>query len=226
VNNFSTEWDEIYINKEQLASWPWSDLVSLVFRHCKDLITHSGAVLELGCGAGPNIPFIQALGMDYYAIEGSATIVNSLHEKYKDLQDKVQVGDFTNVDSFTRIPDIDIIIDRAAVTHNNLTAIKQTLDNSFNALKSGGCFIGIDWFSTQHSDFKMGKQSGDQYTRTDIETGRFKNVGNVHFSSEEHIRFLFSDFDILHLSEKVINSYEPLTNRHQFATWNIVARKA
>ena len=48
-----------------------------------------GRVLELGCGAGANIPFFLALGMDYYAIEGSPTIVKQLHKRYADLADKI-----------------------------------------------------------------------------------------------------------------------------------------
>jgi len=224
MNSFSSEWDKIYLSGQQLTSWPWSDVVSLIYRYCKDSISKKSVVFELGCGVGPNIPFIQSLGMNYYGIDGSKVVVNKLHIKYNDLKDQINVGDFTSTDCFAKIPDVDIIIDRAAVTHNNLQSIKNTLKNSHNALKSGGFFIGIDWFSTKHSDYNLGKKSGDKYTYSDIETGQFENIGNVHFSDEAHIRSLFSDFDIVHLSEKVINNYETKDN-HQFASWNIVAKK-
>jgi hypothetical protein len=98
------------------------------------------------------------------------------------------------------------------------------LKNSYDVLRSDGYFIGIDWFSTKHSDFALGRESGDVYTRTDIVGGQFENVGNVHFSDEKHLRSLFSSFDIISLKEKVINTYEPKSN-HQFSSWNIVARK-
>ena len=224
MSSFSKEWEDVYRKELQLTSWPWSSLVSLVCRYCKDSIISNGVVFELGCGYGPNIPFIQSLGMDYYGVEGSATVVSKLHQKYKELKDKVVVGDFTNIKCFDNVPDIDIIIDRAAVTHNNFSDIKFTLKNSYDALKNGGYFIGIDWFSTKHSDSILGKQSEDRFTRTDIEMGQFKDVGRVHFSDEKHLRSLFSDFDIISLNERVIKSYEPLNN-HQFASWNIVAKK-
>ena len=70
----------------------------------------------------------------------------------------------------------------------------------------------------------MGCESGDAYTRTNIVKGQFEDVGNVHFSNEKHLRSLFSSFNIISLEEKVINVYEP-KNNHQFASWNIVARK-
>ena len=208
MSGFSNEWNAVYQENLQITSWPWSDLISLIYRHCKDIIEQRGAVFELGCGAGPNIPFIQSLGMDYYGVEGSPTVVNSLHEKFPELKNRVVVGDFTDHKCYINLPNIDIVIDRAAVTHNNLYAIKCTLENSFNIMRSGGYFIGIDWFST----------------RTDIESGQFSNIGNVHFSDEQHLRSLFFEFDIISLEEKVINSYEP-QDKHQFSSWNIVAKK-
>ena len=224
MNGFSSEGNGIYKDGMKLTSWPWSDLVSLLYSHCKDSIRSNGVVLELGCGAGPNIPFIQSLGMEYYGIDGSTEVVDILRDKFPNLKGKAVVGDFTDIECCIDLPSPDIIIDRAAVTHNNLSAIKHTLENSFNLLKSGGYFIGINWFSTKHSDYKIGREGADIYTRTDIEKGQFYNIGNVHFSNESHMRYLFSNFEIIHLSEKVINNYEP-KNNHQFASWNIVAKK-
>ena len=224
MNGFSDEWNEIYNKNLQLTSWPWSDLVSLVYRYCGDAISRNGLVFELGCGAGPNIPFIQSLGMNYYGIEGSEAVVKKLHQKFPELREKVTVGDFTQEDCFSRLPEVDIIVDRASVTHNNQSAIVSTLKNSYDVLRPNGYFIGIDWFSTKHSDFGLGRESDDVYTRTDIARGQFENVGNVHFSDEKHLRSLFSSFDIISLEEKVINIYEP-KNNHQFSSWNIVARK-
>ena len=224
MTGFSKEWDEIYSLNQQLTSWPWSDLVSLIHRHCKDAIKNNGVVLELGCGAGPNIPFIRSIGMEYYGVEGSKSVVQKLHKKFPELAERVAVGDFTSKDCFLSIPMLDIIIDRASVTHNNQRSITKTIGNSFDSLNSGGHFIGIDWFSTKHSDFGLGIDGGDTNTRKEIKTGQFANVGVVHFSDEKHLRSLFSSFDIISLEEKIINTYEP-KNNHQFSSWNIVARK-
>tara|TARA_B100000795_G_scaffold270018_1_gene261908 strand:- start:3674 stop:4351 length:678 start_codon:yes stop_codon:yes gene_type:complete len=225
MSGFSEEWDEIYIKNQQLTSWPWSDLVSLVYRHCASAVSKNGQVFELGCGAGPNIPFIQSIGMNYYGVEGSYDIVKKLHKKFPELIERIFLGDFTKKDCFKILPKIDIIIDRASVTHNDQESISNTLRNSFDLLKPGGHFIGIDWFSTKHSDFILGKMGSDAYTRSEIIGGQFENIGNVHFSDEKHLRYLFSSFDIISLEEKIINIYEP-NNNHQFASWNIVARKA
>jgi SAM-dependent methyltransferase len=224
MNGFSNQWNSVYKKKLQLTSWPWSDLVSLVYKYCEDSIKQNGVVFELGCGAGPNIPFIQSLGMEYYGVDGSKEVVDLLHGKFPDLKNNVSVGDFTDRLCYTDLPDIDIIIDRAAVTHNDLSAITKTIENSLHSLKRGGYFIGIDWFSTKHSGFEHGLRSGDTNTRAEIEEGPFAHLGKVHFSDEKHLRSLFIDMDIIHLEEKVINFYEP-KNRHQFSSWNIVAKR-
>ena len=224
MKGFSEEWNEIYGNNLQLTSWPWSDLISLVYRYCDSVISRKGAVFELGCGSGPNIPFIRSLGMSYYGVEGSRAVVEGIHQKFPELKEKVTTGDFTSIDQFKSLPNIDIIIDRAAVTHNDLSSIKRTLEYGYNALNSGGYFIGVDWFSTKHDDFKMGVSGGDKYTRTNIRSGQFTGVGGVHFSDEKDLRNIFVNFDIISLEEKVIINYAT-KNKHQFSSWNIVARK-
>ena len=221
--SFSQEWEQRYAENTHMSIWPWSDVVSLVHRHCKPLIALGGGrVLELGCGAGANIPLFRTLGMDYYAIEGSPTIVAQLHQRYPDLAGNIRVGDFTLELPFD--VNFDLVIDRAALTHNNTASIKQALKTTHNALKPGGLFMGVDWFSKNHTDFSEGQASSDEFTKTNHSKGSFAGVGQVHFSDEVHLRNLFSDLEILFMEEKLVRRYEPQDN-HQFASWNIVARK-
>lgn len=220
---FSSEWDRCYINNTQMSIWPWSDLVGLVHRHCKPIIAGGrGRVLELGCGAGANIPLFLTLGMDYYAIEGSQTIVKQLHHHYPDLVDKIQVGDFTLEQPFSH--DFDVVVDRSALTHNNTASIRNALQNVSKSLKPGGIFIGSDWFSTNHDDSSWGERCDDEFTKTNHTKGQFAEIGKVHFSDEPHLRDLFSQFEIVYMEEKLMRRYEP-RDHHQFASWNIVARR-
>ena len=152
---FSNEWDGIYKDNSQLSIWPWSDLVSLVHRNCKSIITkRDGKVLELGCGAGANIPLFISLNLNYHAIEGSNAIVERLKKKFPEIENNIVSGDFTLGHSFGN--DFDLIFDRASITHNSTKGIKNTLKIIADSLKPGGLFIGSDWFSTNHSDFNHG----------------------------------------------------------------------
>ena len=219
---FSTEWEQRYRENTHMSVWPWSDVVSLVHRHCKPLMQGGGRVLELGCGAGANIPLFRSLGIDYYAIEGSLTIVKQLTQRYPDLSDNIRVGDFTVDQPFNS--SFDLVIDRAALTHNSTTSIRRALQLALERLKPGGIFIGSDWFSTSHDDFLIGEVADDVYTKTNYTNGQFSGVGQVHFSDETHLRDLFSSYDIAFMEEKYLKRHEP-PDAHTFASWNIVAKK-
>ena len=116
-------------------------------------------------------------------------------------------------------------MDRSAITHNTTNGIKNCLSNIYDKLKKNGKYVGIDWFSTLNSDFLNGQTiDGDKFTKTGYEKGMFSKVGRVHFSDKNHLLELFSDFEILHLEHKIINTEIP-KNSHQSAWWNIVIQK-
>lgn len=219
--SFSPEWEQRYHENTHLSVWPWSDVVSFVMRHARP----SGSqfrVLELGCGAGANIPFFEALGVQYCAIEGSPTIVQKLHERFPALHDAIVAGDFTLDIPFDG--EFDLVLDRAALTHNSSAAISRSLSAVHAKLKPGGKFIGIDWFSTAYSDYEKGVQAEDRFTRTGYCDGSFAGVGRVHFSDKPHLQDLFKDFELLVLEHKQMRREIP-GDGWNFASWNLVARK-
>ena len=97
-------------------------MVSLVHRQIKPRINNGLRVLELGGGAGANIALFHALGMKYFAIEGSASIVEQLHERYPNLVDQIIPGDFTK--KIPRECNFDLILDSAALNRNNNSVCK------------------------------------------------------------------------------------------------------
>ncbi len=219
---FSREWEQRYLENTHLSIWPWSDLVSLVRRHCPDLGSQS-RVLELGCGAGANIPFFQSLGVLYHAVEGSASMALRLKNRFPQFAATIAVGDFTVRQPFD--PGFDLVVDRAALTHNTTVAIESGLRLAWEALRPGGCFIGVDWFSTHYGEFTRGRPAADPNTREGYEIGPFAGTGRVHFSDEGHLRQLFARYELLVLEEKVVRAVVPHANG-PFASWNLVARKA
>ena len=219
--SFSPEWDTCYQKNSQLSIWPWSDLVSYVMRHARP-DSPAYRVLEMGCGVGANIPFFRHLNVEYHAVDGSPTAVAILHERYPDLISRIHSADFTRNLPVEGL--FDLVVDRAALTHNNSEAIRRTLSMISTILKPGGKFIGIDWFSTEHSDFKLGEQAEDSFTRRNIMQGQFTGNGNVHFSDRRHLVDLFSGFSIEGLEHKTVLREIPQIN-HAFASWNFLALK-
>ncbi|MFC1621644.1 class I SAM-dependent methyltransferase [Candidatus Omnitrophota bacterium] len=219
---FSKEWDSVYKENKNMSIWPWSDLIGYVMRYSRPT-GPPFRVLELGCGAGANIPFFEHLKVNYYAIEGSAFIVERLKESFFDLKDNIICGDFTLEIPFTG--EFDLIIDRSSLTHNTTELIRRCLDNVHNKLKPGGKYIGIDWFSTAHSDYQKGKGIPEDavFSKAGYRDGQFADVGIVHFSDKTHILDLFNRFNISMLEHKVYKREVP--QGHVSAAWNLVAEK-
>ena len=119
---------------EHLGVWPWSDLVSYIYRYARPSDGFQ-RVLELGCGAGANIPLFEKLGTDYHGIEGSPSIVQSLHEQFPNIKDRIVVGDFTKTIPFDG--KFDLVVDRSSITHNVTSAIHRTLGMIFSRAPSG-----------------------------------------------------------------------------------------
>lgn len=218
---FSEAWEDAYRANRSISVWPWSDLVSYVKRYVRPL-TPGIKVLELGCGAGANIPFFINEGMDYYAVEGSETIVRELWRRFPDQKQHIAVGDFT-----AKIPfggPFDLVVDRSSLTHNTTSDIRRTIGLIHDRLKYEGFFIGIDWFSTLHSGYTQGVMDEDSYTVSGFRTGQFRGYGRVHFSDKAHIEDLFSSFRIEVMEHKIIHTEIPATGM-DYASWNFVARK-
>jgi len=217
---FSEEWEGRYKENTNMSIWPWSDLVSYVNNYAKPQNSQL-RVLELGCGAGANIPFFQSFNIDYFGIDGSTIIINILKKRFPEIKDNLIVGDITNEIPFEG--KFDLIIDRSSLTHNSTNAIKNGLDFVYEKLNDEGKYIGIDWFSAKCSEFNKGKINDDEFTKS-FHEGPFANVGRVHFAEKSHLIDLFKKFEILVLDHKITKTEIP-ENNYTIATWNIVAQK-
>ncbi|MEM3063464.1 MAG: class I SAM-dependent methyltransferase [Nitrososphaerota archaeon] len=218
---FSREWDDLFKKNTHLSIWPWSDLITYVMRYARPEGTNF-KVLELGCGAGANIPFFLSFeNVRYHAIEGSKTMVNRLKEKFPQLSNNIKVGDFTENLPFDS--EFDLIFDRGALTCNTTRSIKRCLNIIYSKLKINGRYICIDLYSVMDSNFKKGNRV-DEFTKNGFTEGTFAFTGNVHFSNKKHILDLFDKFNIIKLEHKIHKTEIPANNQ-VFASWNLVAVK-
>ncbi|WP_295163920.1 class I SAM-dependent methyltransferase [Selenomonas sp. F0473] len=136
-------------------------------------------VLELGCGPGANIPFFLSQGADYYAAEGSETIVVELQKKFPDKNCHVACADFTK--DFVWEGPFDLIVDRGALTHNNTADLQKVVEMIRGSFASNGRFMGMDWFSTRHDALARDRSNTvDAHTRV-FREGYFDGLGNYIF---------------------------------------------
>ena len=155
-------------------------------------------------------------------MEGSASIVKMLAGQFPEYSSTIKVGDFTKELPFDG--EFDLIVDRASLPHNTTSSIKQCLQLVKSRLARHGKFIGIDWFSTDHSDYPKGKPAGDAYTKTAFSDGPFKGVGAVHFFDKSQLVEMFEGFSIVRLEHKRLSTQIPEDNL-VIATWNFLATK-
>ncbi len=213
-------WETLYRSNRHLSVWPWTDVVRLTSKVLPE--TGPGIrVLELGFGAGANVGYFHDIGVEYWGIEGSQTIVAKVQNAFPTLKDQLVVGDFTEK---LDVPgEFDLILDRGSLTHNGTAAIKRTLESMRGKLKTGGHILGVDWFSTEFDEYQSGQPGEDLYTRTDLRGGRLDGTGIAHFCDEKHIHELLSNFSIQFLEHKTMQEVLPSDAPH-YAAWNFIAK--
>lgn len=217
-------WDNLYKDSKQMSRWPWSDLISLLYRYKKEF--QDGHVLEVGCGAGANIPFFVSENINYHGIDQSPTIIQDLKERYPNLAPNLSTQDMANMDPSLKF---NLIFDRAALVHNNLEAIKKSIDLIWRNLNPGSLFIFCHWFASDSGYLPWGEKitEGEETYRS-FSTGPFQGLGTVHFFSFNELKQLFKDFEILEMGKVIyqdydINNPELLPINHSM--WNGVVRR-
>ena len=169
----SSHWDELYRNGLHLSQWPWSDLVSLTMRHGGVEVNHK--VLELGCGAGANIPFFKHLKVDYYSVEGSQFIVDRVKRDHPNCAPNIRCGDLCENIPFKE--SFDLVVDRFAVACNAYAKIRDCVRKVTPRMKEGALFIGVDWRSTESDYSEQGDRGEDGVTCANYESGPFRDMG-------------------------------------------------
>ena len=221
--NFGNRYDEIYRNGMQKNVWPWTSVITIMHKLKKDLDPNSN-ILELGCGMGANIKLIQSLGYEYHGIDFSNYAINEIKKTNPDLSSALINADFTKKISFFN-KNFDLILDRASLTCNQTSSIRNSIELIKMDLVPGGYFVGIDWMSTDHSEFKKGEPQEDRFSRVFDKKQSIFDPPRMHFSDKQHIYDLFKDFKIIHLEHKLeeVLKSEFITPVSAYS-WDFIAR--
>ena len=221
--SFSNEWESTYKKGRHLSLWPWSDLVSFVHKYSNPSDGFK-SMLELGCGAGANIPFFLKLDFDYHGVDGSESIINFLHSNFQQHKNKILCCDFTKELPFPEL--FDLVVDRSSLISNNMESLANGLRLLSSKLKPKGRFIAIDWFSEDHDGFKLG-ESIDKQTRNNFPNySEFFGIGNIHFCNESYLKEILinANLNLIHLEHKVIKTHLVKKSKTK-AVWNFVCEK-
>ncbi|MDP7609988.1 MAG: class I SAM-dependent methyltransferase [Candidatus Marinimicrobia bacterium] len=159
VDETQNEWDETYGSDSfrHKNKYPNPEIINFVMKsfgnnHAKNKIK----ILDIGCGWGNNLKFLQDQGFNYYGIDFSKKAVSHCKETFKN----VILGDF----SLLPYPDgyFDCVIDRQAIQHNSKSKIITIVNQVYQKLKPGGIFYSMlaasghyEFFTSKLSKFEV-----------------------------------------------------------------------
>ena len=187
-------WQENY-RRGRYNRYPYDSIVSMIMRQFAHAEDRRGVrLLDLGCGGGNNLRFIQEQGFDFRAIDGAPESIR-LTRDYLGLDPddaRIVEGDFRDLPFDDRM--FDGVIDRASMGCNIFDDIRRIVGEIHRVLKPGGWYFGCDLCSLDHPDLRFANNiDGGDYD--DFSDGAFVAARQVHGFSPDEIRTLFGAFD-------------------------------
>ena len=174
---------------------------------CRNLINEEPVLLlEVGCGTGTNLAAGQEMGYEVFGIDSSETAIKLAGDRLVlDRQTNLRVGDFTALPW----PDctFDVVIDRAAMTHNAPSRMREALAEVARVMKPGG-FLLFNPFSQSHSSAAFARETEFEGVlhMEEASRGYFMGLGPVSFVTVPGARRLLSPdlWTIVSLRESVV----------------------
>lgn len=222
MTSFDEAWQRTYAQGRQLNKYPWSDVVSFVFRNKPDRPPAEVSILEVGCGSGPNLQFLAAEGFRAFGVDASAAAVGVATERLaaRGLTAEVTVGDFAALPFADA--SMDLVIDRAALTHADAPAIARAVDEIGRVLKPGGAFLFTP-FADSHAGFAQGKLDRNG-TSTDIAATHLAGFQVTFFSHKDIAGLFGTGWRLVQCVRR--EEADLLDPANLFASWIVVARKS
>jgi ubiquinone/menaquinone biosynthesis C-methylase UbiE len=220
---FDEVWEQRYANPDYRNHYPWSSVVTFVFRNRpKNLKPSEVSILEVGCGNGSNLWFAAREGFRTAGVDGSKTAIDYARDWFRreDLDGDFHVGNFASLP----FPDrsFDLVIDRAALSFANDPTVAAAVGEIRRVLRSGGRFMFTP-YSDRCSSFD-GLQDADGCYR-DVKSGSINPGAQVRFYSLNDVRrTLQSGWTIRSLDHVEQGDYLN-AERVVHAEWLVVAEK-
>jgi len=135
-----SEWEKAYTKQGQSHKnkYPSSEVISFIMSNFSNTIDKSHIkILDVGCGWGNNLKFLNEQGFETHGVDFSMTAVTHCQKYHKNIIH----GNLTKLpyknDTF------DSIIDRMSIQHNTKERINIIINEMHRILKPGGKFFSI-----------------------------------------------------------------------------------
>lgn len=222
MQSYDPIWDQIYEAGEQLNRYPFSSVVTFLYRNApRDRARSNIRILEIGCGAGNNLWFAAREGFDVTGLDGSAAAMEFARKRFADdgLSGEFITGDFTALPFDDA--GFDIVLERGAVSMAPKSAARKAIREAARVLRPGGLM-----YAEIYSDRATTRgRKGEDGVLMDTE-GPYGGNGQMAFYGRVGIEALFNGLlEITSLTH--FESMEYVTGpREIYAHWAIAALKA
>ena len=192
-SSWNPVWEDIF-GSRPWGRYPPEELVVFVSRAFGGVPDRSAcALLELGCGPGPNVWYMAREGYRVSGIDGSPTAIQQASRRLavENLTADLRVADMVTL-PFSDAS-FDAVVDVASVQHNRVAARDAIMKEVLRLLRPRGRF-----FSLTLGRGSWGDGEGDEIepgTFEKIREGPGRDAGTLHFMAEVEIPSLLRGFD-------------------------------
>jgi len=221
MTSFDESWEQTYREGKQLNKYPWTDVVTFVFRHKPNRPRSEVSILEVGCGGGANVAFFAAEGFRAFGLDASVSAIAAARRRLAEggLAAEIVEGDFT------RLPfaegTMDLVVDRAALSHADSASIAAAVADIRRVLKLGGRFL-FNPFSDSHGGFSPGSLTADG-TSSGAGLSTLAGLQVTFFNAKEIARLFSSGWRLIQCVRR--EELDMLDPANFFANWIVVAEK-
>ena len=219
-------WEATYSSGAMLNRYPWDTVVSFIMQNRpRDRDRSDVGIVELGCGAAPNLWFAAREGFRVAGIDISQSAIDFARARFAEdgLEGDLQVGDFASLPFDDQ--NFSLAIDRAALTHTSDDGIRLAVQELYRVLEPGGQFF-CNVYSTQHSSAESG-HALDNGMRRGLTKGTLTRAGDVRFYDEADLLSLFDNalWETHYLRHLVEDEHHGDTGWERHAEWRLVVRR-
>lgn len=213
------EWDKIYKDQGevQFGILPTVVVAAELFEK-----NRCETIMDLGCGTGRHSIYLASKGFHVIATDVSETAVE--HTRAKAVELGLANMEFKQHD-MRNIPyednSLDAVLCVWTTGHGNLEDTRQTTNEIYRVLKSGGMVV-IDYVSTEDTNYGKGEELEKDTFINNVEGE--ENIPH-HYSSKEELEDLYIEFTSKEMSEIEYKFEDSYGNEHIIKAFVLVGVK-
>ncbi len=210
-------WNSLYMEKRIIQKEPSKRSIESADLFKRERLKR---ILDLGCGTGRHLIYLLKQGFDIYGCDSSENALILLKERLE--KERLKEVQLTQCDMTSLLYEsafFDGIVCTHVIQHGRLAEIKKAISEIYRVLRKSGIIL-LTIPSVKHWKALSGEQI-EPNTRINIEAPD----GDMphHFFSEEEIKELFKDFEIIKLNHyEEPSEFEP---DKMTRSWEILAKK-